>query len=69
MFMRPTRRARTIRAVASTTLALFATATAAFASASDGARERPMIAAVSDTALPGEGRPPLPGPNIPDGPT
>jgi hypothetical protein len=53
--------------LASATLAL--AAEAAIASASGWAQERAMTAATSDTVVPGEGRPPSPGPTIPDGPT
>jgi hypothetical protein len=66
--LRRKRRRRAIRVVAVESATVALAATAAFAPGSDWAPE-PVIAAVSDTALPGEGRPPSPGPNNPDGPT
>jgi hypothetical protein len=52
--------------LAGTTVAL--AAEAAHASTSDWMQEPSVAAVATDTALPGEGRPPSPGPNNPDGP-
>jgi hypothetical protein len=69
MLMKPTRRARAIQAVALTSATLALAAGAALASTGDWAQERAVLAATSETVLPGEGRPPSPGPTNPDGPT